>query len=315
VHLNFFVTGLSTNRQEFITYGFGEQNCWRASGITTNVLGGSDFSVLRYGEKVCEVSLPLPGHHNILNALAAFVTTLTLSKTRAHLSVSTSNVKLADESSSSALDEATLITRAVTALAGYQGIARRMQHVCTVGSCTVYDDYAHHPTAIRAVIGAMRHRFADARLVVAFQPHTYSRTAALLHDFADALSHADRVIITAVYDARSEARKGTSFSPQVSGQDIARLIGKEGVYCESLLDTTRQLVLEAQLIRARRGEYAPRGLKQDVSVETQTNAWPTRTAAETELLMTESSRTVFLCLGAGSSNQLAKLLHMFLLRP
>ena len=191
------------DRQAFVTYGFGEQNCWRAIDITTNASGGSDFTVVRSGEKVCEVSLPLPGRHNVLNALAALVAALALAKTRDDSPVLASGGKLADASASlSVLNDSSIISKSVATLAGYRGIARRMQDIGSVGACAVYDDYAHHPTAIQAVIGAMRQRFVGARLVVVFQPHTFSRTEALLHDFADALSHADRAIVTAVYDAR-----------------------------------------------------------------------------------------------------------------
>ena len=284
--------------------------------MSTNSSGGSDFSVLRFGERVCEVSLPFPGHHNVLNALAALIAAFTITNARrGHSAASASNARPADASSSystaaaAAPCDAAVVMKSVAALAGYRGIARRMQHVGNVGFCAVYDDYAHHPTAIRAVIGAMRQRFPAARLVVVFQPHTYSRTTVLLHEFADALSLADRAIVTAVYDARGEAKEG--FSPQVSGQDIARLIGgdtKGGVYCETLMDATRQLILEARVVcaRARSGKGALDQTSENYSlIEVDADA-------ETETI--GNAQTVFLCLGAGSSNQLSKVLHGYLLR-
>jgi UDP-N-acetylmuramate--alanine ligase len=287
--------------QDFVTYGFGEKNCWRAVDVSTNSIGGSDFSVIRSGEKVCEVSLPLPGHHNVLNALAALVAALALAKARDRSWVLSSDCNLTDASSLSVLSDSRVISKTVAALESYQGIARRVQLVGSVGTCAVYDDYAHHPTAIRAVIRAMRQRFIGARLVVVFQPHTFSRTAVLLHEFADALSLADRVIVTAVYDARAEVNE--EFSHQVSGQDLARLIGDKGVYFESLLDATRQLVIEARLDRASRDKISQGSMEIGSS--------------ETNVMMrsptAENIRTVFLCLGAGSSNQLSTVVHTSLL--
>lgn len=276
-----------------MTYGFGAQNCWRAVDVTTNLSGGSDFSVFHSGEKVCEVSLPLPGHHNVLNALAALVAALMLAKTRDPSWVLASESSPASESLSSFTGDPRAVTKTVAALEGYRGIARRMQQIGTVGTCAVFDDYAHHPTAVRAVIGAMRQRFIGARLVVFFQPHTFSRTAVLLHEFADALSLADRVLVTAVYDARTEVNE--EFSHQVSGQDLARVIGTKGLYFESLLDATRQLVIEAHLVPGRRR-------LNEVNQETVTT-----------LTGKENITTVFLCLGAGSSNQLSTVVHTCLL--
>lgn len=269
--------------------------------------------MLRFGEKVCEVSLPLPGHHNILNALAALISAFTLTNARRdHSLTSKSNAGPADAFSSystaaAALCDSAVVMKSVATLAGYCGIARRMQHVGNVGFCAVYDDYAHHPTAIRAVISAMRQRFPAARLVVVFQPHTYSRTTVLLHEFVDALSLADRAIVTSVYDARGEANKG--FSPQVSGQDLARLIrgkNKGGVYCETLMDATRQLIVEARVVHARAGS-GKRTLDQSSG-----NYFSIEFDTDTETEAIGGAHAVFLCLGAGSSNQLSKVLHGYL---
>lgn len=254
-----------------MTYGIGENNFWRAVSISTNPTGGSDFCVTRAGEKVCEVSLPSPGLHNVLNALAALVAALLLAKARELSWAPSSDRFIADATSFSVQRDAWVISKTVAALENYQGTARRMQHVGSIGTCTIFDDYAHHPTAIRAVIRAMRQRSQDARLVVVFQPHTFSRTEALLHEFANALSLADRVIVMSIFDARAE--NNLEFSSQVSGQDLARLTGDNSIYVASLRDAVRQLVIEASLGRS--------------SQESAKN------------------RTVFLCLGAGSSNQVA----------
>ena len=278
-----------------MTYGFGQHNIWRAVGVSNNSSGGSDFSVVRSGEKICEVSLPLSGHHNVLNALAAFVAALALGMAHDSSWVTSAAPKSKNESSSTDPSAAIMISNVVVALGSYQGIARRMQHIGTVGKCAVYDDYAHHPTAIHAVVKATRERFPGYRLVIVFQPHTYSRTTALLHEFAAALSLADRVIVTAIYDARAEANFS---SCQVSGQDLARLIKGKSLYLESLQDTARQLVIDACSDQA--------SSRESCGVDTLHLPAP-RTHTH------EDNDIVILCLGAGSSNELSATLFGHLL--
>ena len=272
--------------RDFVTFGFGEENRWRAFDISANAAGGSDFSVTCDGKYVCKLSLPLPGRHNVLNALVAMAAAHALMKARDNHWTPSSGTEFADVSQFSALHDEKIISKTVAALEGYQGIVRRLQHIGSVGNCAIYDDYAHHPTAIRAVIMAMREQNVGARLVVAFQPHTFSRTAALLHEFADALSLADRVIVTSVYDARGEIDLG--LSNQVSGQDLARLVGDKCIYIESLQDSTRQLCMETKLAAA-----AHQGQVNQVSRE----------------CVSGTTDLVILCLGAGSSNQLSTVVH------
>jgi UDP-N-acetylmuramate--alanine ligase len=138
-----------------------------------------------------EVFVPVPGRHSALNAAAA---------------LEAASLAGADPD------------RAAAAVAGFAGAARRFQHLGrTPAGADVYDDYAHHPTEVRATIYAAR-ALAPARMVAVFQPHLFSRTAALAAQFGAALALADVVVVLDVYPAREDA---ASF-PGVSGRIIAR---------------------------------------------------------------------------------------------
>ena len=89
----------------------------------------------------------------------------------------------------------------------------------------VYDDYAHHPDEVRATIESIRASMPERRLVLAFQPHTYTRTKALLSEFAEALSHADKVILADIYAARETDTLG------ISSEDLQKAIADLGTEC------------------------------------------------------------------------------------
>jgi UDP-N-acetylmuramate--alanine ligase len=146
------------------------------------------------------VELPVPGRHNVLNALAA------LAACRA------AGVEL---------------TEAAAALADFDGAGRRFEeHGRSAGGALIYDDYAHHPTEVRATLEAAR-TLADARhrrLVACFQPHLYSRTQALAGDFGPALALADLVVVVDIYPARERAED----FPGVSALLVARTAADAG---------------------------------------------------------------------------------------
>ena len=89
----------------------------------------------------------------------------------------------------------------ISGLSAFHGTNRRFEKKGTVGGITIIDDYAHHPTEIRATLEAAKN-YPHERIVCVFQPHTYTRTKAFLEDFADALSLADIVVLADIYDAR-----------------------------------------------------------------------------------------------------------------
>ncbi len=138
--------------------------------------------VLR-GRRLPPVSLAVPGRHLALNSGAALLTGIGLG-----------------------LPEALL----VEGLGGFTGVRRRMELKGTVAGVRVYDDYAHHPTELVAQLSAAREVAGQGRLVVAFQPHRYSRTLAFAQEFGEALAAADEVVVMEVYAAGEEPVPGAT---------------------------------------------------------------------------------------------------------
>lgn len=132
-------------------------------------------------ESLGAVRLCVPGQHNVLNALAAIATGLAL------------NVPF---------------STIAAALEGFGGTERRFEVLAEAGGVTLLDDYAHHPTEIRATITTAREVYPERRLVVVFQPHLYSRTRDFLDEFADTLAEADVIVLTDIYPAREQPIPG-----------------------------------------------------------------------------------------------------------
>jgi len=162
-----------------MTYGTGEDCTFRAIDITA-CDGGMAFTALRNGERSpIDIRLNLPGMHNVLNALSAIAIAWELG--------------LPDEA----------VQRA---LANFRGVGRRFQRYGEValasgGHYTLVDDYGHHPVEMAATLAAARGAFPGRRLVLAFQPHRYTRTRDLFEDFVRVLGLADAVLLTEVYAA------------------------------------------------------------------------------------------------------------------
>ena len=159
----------------------------QARDTKPNGRGGFDFTAItNMTSKTTgsvKVSLQVPGQHNVRNALAvlAIVAVLGLSRKKASL-----------------------------ALSEFMGTSRRFELRGEVNGIQVFDDYAHHPTEIRATLAGARARFPNARIWAVWQPHTYSRTRALFLDFAHAFKDADQVIVSEVYAAREPVEDFTS---------------------------------------------------------------------------------------------------------
>jgi UDP-N-acetylmuramate--alanine ligase len=143
---------------------------------------GTRFSVVHDGLVVAEVDLAVPGVHNARNALSAVAMASGLGAP---------------------------LEPAVRALERYAGVARRWQHRGEAGGATFVDDYAHLPTEVAAAIDTGR-RGGWKRVVAVFQPHRYSRTAALWRSFADAFTGADVIVVTDIYPAGEPPRPGVS---------------------------------------------------------------------------------------------------------
>ncbi len=164
---------------QIVTFGLLAGADWQAANIELQA-GGSSFDVLHKGLPMGRISLRVPGLHNIQNALAA---------------VAVGSVV--------GLDMETIIC----SFAHYQGTHRRFDLQGTYRGAVIYDDYAHHPSEIRATLAAAR-TFAPPRLICVFQPHTYTRTKALLQDFAAAFAEADLVLLVDIFAAREQNTSG-----------------------------------------------------------------------------------------------------------
>ena len=192
-----------------LTYGLNDDADLRAQNIRFD--GGlTKFDVIRSGDQPpLEISLGLPGLHNVRNALAA--------------------IAVADELQVN--DEAV-----VKALQEFEGIDRRFQILGEVetagGKVLLVDDYGHHPTEIAATLAAARSGWPDKRVVLVFQPHRYTRTRDLLDDFAQVLSDADVLILLDVFAAGEAPIAGAD------GRAIARAVRSRGsvepVFVETL---------------------------------------------------------------------------------
>lgn len=166
---------------QVVTYGLTKGADWQAINIELYP-GGSSFDVLYKEHPLARISLRVPGLHNIFNALAAIAT--------GHIvGLSMENI--------------------ICSFAYYQGTHRRFELQGTYRGAVIYDDYAHHPNEIKATLAAAR-TFAPQRLISVFQPHTYTRTEALLEEFASAFAEADLVLLVDIYAAREQNTSGIS---------------------------------------------------------------------------------------------------------
>lgn len=179
------------------TFALNGGGNYTAADIVYNDHGCATFNVFAFGAELGSITLSVPGEHNILNAVAAI----------------------------GCCDQMSIPFKAMKeGLESFGGAQRRFQYKGTVDGVTIIDDYSHHPTEIRAALKAA-HNYPHERLVVVFQPHTYSRTKAFLHDFAEALSLADIVVLADIYAAREKNTYG------ISSKDILALIKEKGTEC------------------------------------------------------------------------------------
>ncbi len=159
----------------WLTYGLREGCDVHAAGETVETGGGYAAAVHSEGESIGRLQLQAPGIHNLRNALAALTVARRFGVPAA---------------------------QALASLHQYTGIGRRFELKGTRGGVTVIDDYAHHPTEIQATLAAARSRFGERRIWAVFQPHTFSRTRAMLHKIACSFDNADTVLVTDIYAAR-----------------------------------------------------------------------------------------------------------------
>jgi len=204
---------MGQTKADRVSYGLQPDNDWQAVELQPNRRGGYAFKVGRKGRDgppELAVSLAIPGRHNVLNALAVLI--------------------VADH-------QGVELTQASEILGRFKGVARRFELKGEVNGITVIDDYAHHPTEIRATLAAARVRYGTRPIWVVFQPHTFSRTVSLLDDFAAAFDVADQVIVVDIFPSR-EKDEGRVHSRDL----VERMAHSEAHYIGSLEETAAYLV-------------------------------------------------------------------------
>lgn len=183
------MTAVKLSGKRFVSFGLSETADVTARDIRFDD-GFPSFTLVKNGEELIKMRLSVLGEHNIKNALAAAA---------ASLSMGISPEVIAK------------------ALAAFTGVGRRMEYKGSFSGTKVYDDYAHHPSEVETTIRAVR-RAHKGRIICVFQPHTYTRTAALKEGFAEALSLADEVILADIYAAREKNTIG------ITSEAIGRLM-------------------------------------------------------------------------------------------
>ncbi len=189
---------------DYVSFGLGENNRIHAANMCPD---WRHFDVVCDGEFYCHLDMGVLGKHNAMNALAAAAAAWMMG--------------IPGEAVSHGLES-------------FHGAGRRMEFKGTYNGADVYDDYAHHPDEVAATIAAVRDAMPGRRLVLAFQPHTYSRTSALFDDFVRELSKTDVLVLAEIYAARERNTIG------ISSADVAEKI-PGAVFCETLPEVTAYL--------------------------------------------------------------------------
>ena len=182
---------------EVVTYGFDSKFDFYAVNITFDENACGIFTAMHQGKSLGEVHLNVPGMHNVSNALAAIALAILMDLPQDAL---------------------------LTGLGKFGGANRRFQYKGQIDGITIIDDYAHHPTEIAATLSAAAN-YPHKRLVLVFQPHTYTRTKAFLHEFADILSKVDLLVLADIYAAREKNTIG------ISSKDLLALVKEKGTEC------------------------------------------------------------------------------------
>jgi len=205
-------------RKRFTTYGFSAQADFQASEVEHHALQTS-FAVDYCGQRLGRISFQMPGDHNVLNALAA---------------------------TAAAMEVGLNFATVAAGFKNFGGVQRRFQIKDEVGGIMIVDDYGHHPAEIKATLNAARKGW-ERRIITIFQPHRYSRTAALFDDFTTAFYETDQLIVMDIYAAGEEPIAGISaesLSAQISGH------GHKGVHYFA----ERDKVIEYLLANAQAGD-------------------------------------------------------------
>ncbi|MBQ4381746.1 MAG: UDP-N-acetylmuramate--L-alanine ligase [Oscillospiraceae bacterium] len=204
------VSALKGIDRKTLSFGLEDANYVHAANIVMEG-AGYGFDIIRGSEKFCRISLRVPGLHNVKNALAAAASCMVLGV------------------------DGDTVSRG---LSSFGGAERRFQYKGTCRGADVYDDYAHHPSELHALIDAVL-ALGRKRVIVAFQPHTYSRTKLLFGDFVSELRRCDKVYLAEIYAAREQNTVG------ISSADLAAQI-PGAVFCPTFTQLEKALREEAR---------------------------------------------------------------------
>ncbi|MBE6634406.1 MAG: UDP-N-acetylmuramate--L-alanine ligase [Ruminococcaceae bacterium] len=205
------VSAMKEFRGEALTYGIYQPADFTAENLTST-RGHRRFSFYFRGERLCEISLRLPGEFQVYNTLAAAAT--------AYLSgISPQEIE--------------------KRIATFVGVHRRMEYLGSLNGADAYADYSHHPSAIEATFRGVC-EMGYKRVLCAYQPHTYSRTEGLFEDFVASFSLADRVFFADIYAARERNESG------ISSKHLADRLGEKALYCGDFQALSEALIRESR---------------------------------------------------------------------
>ena len=193
---------------KIVTFGVDTKNADYTAINIRYPNGFAEFDIMHWGEFIAHVKLSVTGEHNVYNALATFAA--------AHIS---------------GLDP----EKIAQGLSKFRGAKRRMEYKGTINEALVFDDYGHHPTEVATTLEGVKKRQDVQRLFCVFQPHTFSRTYALMDDFAKSFDSVDRVFISDIYPARETDDLG------ISGKTLAIRIGEKAEYAPDLQFVAQEL--------------------------------------------------------------------------
>ena len=201
--------------RKVITFGMGKRADVRAENVEF-IGANSHFDVIYNGRRFTDVTLHVPGMHNVKNALAATAAAICLG-------IRPNAVKYG--------------------LAGFNGAGRRFEFKGKYNGADVYDDYAHHPSELKALLDAVE-QLGYRRTVLVFQPHTYSRTAALFDDFLEQLRRPDKLLLAEIFAARERNTIG------ISSADLAARVEGAAFYpsFEELENALRELAQPGDIV-------------------------------------------------------------------
>ncbi|WP_352418140.1 UDP-N-acetylmuramate--L-alanine ligase [Proteiniborus sp.] len=194
------IEAIKNSKCNVISFGINNDADYKATDIVFNEKGFPSFKLIVNNKESYNISLSAMGIHNVYNALAAIATS--------HIS-------------------GVPMESIISSIVKYTGTHRRLEYKGNLEGAIIIDDYAHHPTEVKASLSALRNS-SSGRILCTFQPHTYTRTKALLKEFASSFSDADKVLIADIYAARE---KDTGI---IHSKDLANELVKNGVDAEYL---------------------------------------------------------------------------------